>query len=78
MDSTDGLARGTDVIATGSLITVPIGDQTLGRIWNVLGEPVDKKDPASGERSPIHRDPPGFRTCPRRSRSSRRESRSST
>src|SRR5262245_44540203 len=61
MDSTDGLARGTDVVDTGAPISVPIGDQTLGRIWNVLGEPVDNKEPASGERSPIHRDPPGFR-----------------
>ena len=61
MDSTDGLARGTDVVDTGGPISVPIGDQTLGRIWNVLGEPVDNKEPASGERSPIHRDPPGFR-----------------
>ncbi len=61
MDSTDGLARGTDVVDTGQPISVPVGDQTLGRIWNVLGEPVDNKEPASGERSPIHRDPPGFR-----------------
>jgi F-type H+-transporting ATPase subunit beta len=60
MDSTDGVPRGVDVLDTGGPITVPVGDQTLGRIWNVIGEPVDKKDPASGERWPIHRDPPAF------------------
>jgi F-type H+-transporting ATPase subunit beta len=61
MDSTDGLARGLDVVDTGSPISVPVGEQTLGRIWNVLGEPVDNREAASGERWPIHRDPPGFR-----------------
>jgi F-type H+/Na+-transporting ATPase subunit beta len=63
MDSTDGLARGLDVKDTGAPISVPVGDQTLGRLWNVLGEPIDKKDaPAEGgERWPIHRDPPSFR-----------------
>jgi F-type H+-transporting ATPase subunit beta len=61
MDSTDGLARGIDVVDTGEAISVPVGDQTLGRIWNVLGEPVDQKEAATGERSPIHRDPPSFR-----------------
>src|SRR6187549_625648 len=60
MDSTDGLARGTQVVDTGGPITVPVGDQTLGRIWNVIGDPVDHKAPASGERWPIHRDPPDF------------------
>ena len=61
MDSTDGLARGVDVVDTGKKISVPVGDQTLGRIWNVLGEPVDEKEPATGERWEIHRDPPAFR-----------------
>jgi F-type H+-transporting ATPase subunit beta len=62
MDSTDGLPRGVDVVDTGAPITVPVGDSTLGRLWNVLGEPVDKKDrPESAERWPIHRDPPEFR-----------------
>ncbi len=63
MDSTDGLARGLNVMGTGGPISVPVGDQTLGRIWNVLGEPVDKgeRDGASGERWAIHREPPGFR-----------------
>ena len=61
MDSTDGLARGVDVVDTGRPISVPVGDQTLGRIWNVLGEPVDEKEAATGERWAIHRDPPSFR-----------------
>jgi F-type H+-transporting ATPase subunit beta len=63
MDSTDGLARGTDVADTGSAITVPVGEPTLGRLWNVIGEPVDNLEPPSdgGERWPIHRDPPEFR-----------------
>jgi F-type H+-transporting ATPase subunit beta len=62
MDSTDGLARGVDVVDLGGPITVPVGEQTLGRIWNVIGEPVDNKEaPADGvERWPIHRDPPPF------------------
>jgi len=60
MDSTDGLARGTDVVDTGGPITVPVGDQTLGRVWNVIGDPVDGKPAATGERWPIHRDPPAF------------------
>jgi F-type H+/Na+-transporting ATPase subunit beta len=62
MDSTDGLARGIDVVDLGGPITVPVGEQTLGRLWNVIGEPVDKKEaPADGvERWPIHRDPPPF------------------
>jgi F-type H+-transporting ATPase subunit beta len=63
MDSTDGLARGMDVVNTGDSIRVPVGDVTLGRLWNVLGEPVDKEPAPSGdvERWPIHRDPPEFR-----------------
>src|SRR5256714_5669164 len=62
MDSTDGLARGTDVVDTGESISVPVGDITLGRLWNVIGDPIDKKDapPADAERWPIHRDPPAF------------------
>jgi F-type H+-transporting ATPase subunit beta len=60
MDSTDGIARGVDVTDTGRPISVPVGDQTLGRIWNVLGEPVDEKPAATGERWSIHRDPPRF------------------
>jgi F-type H+/Na+-transporting ATPase subunit beta len=62
MDSTDGLARGVDVVDTGGPITVPVGEPTLGRVWNVIGEPVDKKEAvaADAERWPIHRDPPLF------------------
>jgi F-type H+/Na+-transporting ATPase subunit beta len=62
MDSTDGLARGTDVVDTGESISVPVGDITLGRLWNVIGDPIDKKDApgADVERWPIHRDPPEF------------------
>jgi F-type H+-transporting ATPase subunit beta len=62
MDSTDGLSRGIDVVDTGGPISVPVGDRTLGRLWNVLGEPIDEKPaPEEGERWPIHRDPPAFR-----------------
>jgi F-type H+-transporting ATPase subunit beta len=61
MDSTDGLARGLDVIDTGQPISVPVGAVTLGRIWNVLGDPIDhKEDPKIDERWTIHRDPPAF------------------
>jgi F-type H+/Na+-transporting ATPase subunit beta len=62
MDSTDGLARGLEVEDTGQPISVPVGDVTLGRIWNVIGEPVDEKPapPADTERWSIHRDPPEF------------------
>src|SRR4249920_758553 len=62
MDSTDGLARGTDVVDTGGPISVPVGDTTLGRIWNVIGQPVDDKPAIEGvERWSIHREPPAFR-----------------
>src|SRR5206468_3744127 len=63
MDATDGIARGTDVVDTGGPITVPVGDITLGRVWNVLGDPVDEKEPApaDAERWSIHRDPPDFK-----------------
>src|SRR5262245_43754082 len=61
MDSTDGLARGSDVVDTAAPISVPVGPETLGRLWNVLGEPIDEKGPvAATERWPIHRDPPDF------------------
>src|SRR5881227_2800498 len=45
MDSTDGLSRGEDVIDTGAPITVPVGEKTLGRIFNLLGDPIDMGDP---------------------------------
>src|SRR5437763_1711365 len=61
MDSTDGLARGLGVLDTGGPISVPVGDQTLGRVWNVIGDPVDEKPaPEGGERWSIHREPPAF------------------
>lgn len=59
MSSTDGLIRGMEVTDTGSAISVPVGETTLGRIFNVLGEPVDEKGPVSTEKtSPIHRSAP--------------------
>src|SRR5918994_3497264 len=63
MDSTDGLPRGIDVVDTGGPITVPVGPVTLGRLWNVVGEAIDKQDPppADVERLPIHRAPPLFK-----------------
>src|SRR3954471_19636483 len=59
MDSTDGLRRGDEVVDTGGPITVPVGDETLGRIFNLLGEPIDEGDPVEGDtRWPIHRPAP--------------------
>ena len=59
MSSTDGLIRGMEVVDTGAPISVPVGASTLGRIFNVLGEPVDEKGPVSLEiTSPIHRAAP--------------------
>src|SRR5256884_3856942 len=59
MDTTDGLARGTEVIDTGAPITVPVGEMTLGRIFNLLGETIDHGEPIEvKERWPIHRDAP--------------------
>jgi F-type H+/Na+-transporting ATPase subunit beta len=62
MDSTDGLSRGLDIVDLGGPISVPVGEQTLGRLWNVIGDPIDEKDPPGDgvERWPIHRDPPQF------------------
>ena len=61
MSSTDGLQRGLDVIDTGSPIKMPVGPETLGRIWNVIGEPVDKKSmPEVTDWYPIHRPAPAF------------------
>jgi F-type H+/Na+-transporting ATPase subunit beta len=65
MDATDGLARGLEVRDTGGPITVPVGEATLGRIFNVLGETIDNGDPVeTEERWPIHRYPPVFDTPP--------------
>ena len=61
MSSTDGLVRGAQAVDTGSPITVPVGEGCLGRVFNLLGEPVDNKPaPEVTERWPIHRDPPAF------------------
>jgi F-type H+-transporting ATPase subunit beta len=61
MGSTDGLVRGMDAIATGGPISVPVGEETLGRIFNVLGEPIDNKPAPEGvDRLPIHRKAPAF------------------
>ena len=64
MDATDGLSRGLEVIDTGGPITVPVGEVTLGRIFNVLGEVIDNGEPLDEkvDRWPIHRDPPAFDT----------------
>jgi F-type H+-transporting ATPase subunit beta len=61
MDGTEGLVRGTKVIDTGSPIMVPVGVATLGRIMNVIGEPIDERGPIKGVKlCPIHADPPPF------------------
>lgn len=61
MGPTDGLVRGMDAVATGSPITVPVGEHTLGRIFNVLGEAIDEKPaPTDVEYEPIHRKAPTF------------------
>jgi F-type H+/Na+-transporting ATPase subunit beta len=63
MDSTDGLSRGSICVDTGAPISVPVGAPTLGRLWNVIGDPIDERGPTPDdvERWPIHRDPPAFR-----------------
>ena len=61
MSSTDGMSRGMEAYDTGTGITVPVGEATLGRIFNLLGEAVDDQpDPAGAERWCIHRDPPSY------------------
>ncbi len=61
MSSTDGMPRGIDAVYTGDVITVPVGEETLGRIFNLLGEPIDNLPaPESAERWGIHRDPPPY------------------
>ena len=64
MSSTDGVMRGMDVVDTGQAISVPVGEAALGRILNVLGDPVDEMGPVGGgaelERWPIHRPAPKF------------------
>ena len=61
MGPTDGLVRGMDAIATGAPISVPVGENTLGRMFNVLGNPIDEVDPPTTEENwPIHRPAPAF------------------
>ncbi len=61
MGPTDGLVRGMDVVATGAPITVPVGEATLGRIFNVLGDPIDEQPaPDCVEKMPIHRPAPAY------------------
>src|SRR5277367_3399933 len=61
MDTTDGLVRGTEAVDTGAPISVPVGPETLGRIINVVGEPVDERGPMKTTRTaPIHRAAPEF------------------
>ncbi len=61
MSSTDGLARGARAMDTGSSITVPVGEECLGRVFNLLGQPIDNKPPVeTGEKWPIHRPAPAY------------------
>ena len=60
LSSTDGIARGAKVVATGAPISVPVGPETQGRMFNVVGEPIDNKPALTGATSPIHRDPPAL------------------
>ena len=61
MSSTDGLQRGTEAVDTGAPISVPVGDECLGRVFNLLGQPIDNKEPpVTQERWPIHRPAPSY------------------
>ena len=61
MSSTDGLRRGTEAIDTGAPISVPVGDETLGRVFNLLGQPIDEKEaPKTTDKWPIHRGAPAY------------------
>ena len=61
LGSTDGVRRGMDCKDTGGPVTVPVGKETLGRVFNLLGEPIDNRGPVDvHERRPIHREPPPF------------------
>jgi len=61
LGSTDGLTRGADVIDTGQPVAVPVGEAVLGRVFNLLGQPIDKRGPINATKTaPIHRDPPKF------------------
>ena len=58
--STDGIARGCAAVDTGASVTMPVGEATLGRMFNVVGDPIDGKGPVKAERMPIHRSAPSF------------------
>ena len=62
MSSTDGLTRGTPAVDTGAPISVPVGEKCLGRVFNLLGQPIDEGEPIPGDtpRLPIHRPAPSF------------------
>src|SRR6478672_2319675 len=61
LGSTDGLRRGTEVLDTGAPVTVPVGKETLGRVFNLLGDPIDNRGPIKPSAfRPIHREPPDF------------------
>lgn len=60
LSSTDGLKRGQEVVATGAPIQVPVGEETQGRMFNVVGDPIDQKPAPKGKRAPIHRAAPGL------------------
>ena len=60
LQTTDGLKRGDEVEATGAPISVPVGEETQGRMFNVVGEPIDGKPAPKGRTAPIHRDPPAL------------------
>jgi F-type H+-transporting ATPase subunit beta len=60
LQSTDGLKRGQEVVATGGPINVPVGAETQGRMFNVVGEPIDGKPAPKGKRASIHREPPAL------------------
>ena len=60
LDTPEGLSRGLEAKPLGGFLTVPVGEQTLGRMFNVLGEAIDGGAEAAGDRLPIHRQPPSF------------------
>jgi len=79
MSSSDGVRRGMDVVDTGDAISVPVGPETLGRILNVVGDPIDQAGPVEAKQNySIHRPAPHLRTRRPRSRSSKLASRSLT
>ena len=76
LGSTDGLQRGQEITDSGSAVTVPVGLETLGRVFNLVGEPIDDRGPVTTRpAAPFTSCPPRCPTCPRRRRSSRPASR---